>query len=94
MQVLVLEASTTSAKAMVCDSTGAPVIVMAEPYELEGSDPTVHDADSVVAASRRPRTSTSAATPGPLSSSTGTSLAASPPITTASVTVARCSGGN
>lgn len=50
MQLLVLEASTTSAKAMVHDAvTGATEVATAR-YPASGQDPTTHDADAVVAA--------------------------------------------
>ena len=50
MHILVLEASTTSAKAMVFDTSGGEPVVRTEPYPRTGADATVHDVDVVVAA--------------------------------------------
>ncbi len=49
MQILVLEASTTSAKAMVHDTTTGQRQVLTEPYRGQGPDPTLHDVEAVVA---------------------------------------------
>lgn len=49
MQILVLEASTTSAKAMVYNTSNRGMRVLAEPYPRASEDATVHDADAVVA---------------------------------------------
>ena len=50
MEILVLEASTTSAKAMVCDpATGASQVAV-EPYAPNGGDESLRDADAVVKA--------------------------------------------
>lgn len=49
MKILVLEASTTSAKAMIHDTVTGTSEVVTAPYP-PGPDPTVHDVDAVVAA--------------------------------------------
>jgi len=53
MHILVLETSTTSAKAMVFDTSGGDPVVQTQPYPRTSADATVHDVDVVVAAVAR-----------------------------------------